>query len=80
MRGWFGHFIDDVIGPGRRTVADIRIKITERSKQNAISRAFHAKHDSQAIAGWRLDLNRILIVFNVRDVVLCELPALNAHS
>jgi len=49
----------------RRTVADIRSKVVERSKQNGISRAFHAKNDSQMIAGWRADLNRILLVFNV---------------
>lgn len=49
--------------------ADIRSKIAERSKQNAIARAFHAKNDCQAIAGWRMDLNRILLVFNVRAVV-----------
>ena len=47
----------------------IRGKVTERSKQNAISRAFHAKKDSQTIASWRMDLNRILLVFNVRSVI-----------
>ena len=29
---------------------------------------FHAKNDKETIATWRLDLNRILHVFNVRSV------------
>jgi len=53
----------------RRTVADIRSKIAERSKKGVIPRTFHAKNDSQAIASWRLDLDRILLVFNVGSVV-----------
>lgn len=53
-------------------VADIRGKITERITKNVISRAFHAKHDSQTIASWRLDLNRILLVFNVRTAVYVD--------
>ena len=62
-----------------RTLGDIRSRVTERSKQNAISRAFHAKNDSQTIASWRMDLNRILLVFNVRSVVFV-LSALTVHS
>ena len=37
----------------------------KRSKRNVICRHFHAKNDKEMIATWRLDLNRILHVFNV---------------
>ena len=40
----------------------------ERGKRNAIARLFHAKNDKETIATWRLDLNRILHVFNVRSI------------
>ena len=33
-----------------------------------ISRHFHAKNDKEKIAAWRLDLNRILHIFNVRSI------------
>ena len=52
----------------RRAVAEIRRNIIKRGKRNGISRHFHAKNDKEAIATWRLDLNRILHVFNVRPV------------
>ena len=78
MGGWFGFFIDGVIDP-ITGLADIRSKITERGKQNAVSRTFHARNDSQAIASWKPDLNRILLVFNVRPVVSVW-PALTVHS
>ena len=63
----------------RRTLAGIQSKVTDRSNQNAISRAFHAKSDSQMIASWKMDLNRILLIFNVRSVVL-EWSTLIVHS
>lgn len=59
-------------------MADIRSKVIERSKQNAISRAFHAKNDTQTIASWRLGLDRILLIFNVRSVVSAW-PALTVN-
>ena len=49
----------------RRTVADIQRKAIKRGKRNAISRLLHAKNDKDAIAAWRLELDRILRVFNV---------------
>ena len=58
---------------------EIRRKVTERSKQNAISRAFHAKNDSQTIANWRLDLNKVLLLFNVSSAVF-SWPALTVHT
>jgi len=52
----------------RRTVAEIRGKIIKQSGRNSVSRFFHARNDKETIAVWRSDLNRILIVFNVRSV------------
>jgi len=50
-----------------RTVAEIQRGIIKQGKRNTISRLFHA-NDKEAIATWRLDLNRVLHVFNVRFV------------
>ena len=50
----------------RRTVANIREGVVKLGKRNAAARLFHAKNDKGTIASWRLDLNRILHVFNVR--------------
>ena len=47
---------------------EIQRTIVKRGKQNAISRRFHAKDDKKAIAAWRLDLDRILRIFNVCSV------------
>ena len=49
-------------------MADIEKKIVNIGKRNALSRLFHSKDDREKIAAWRLDLNRILHVFNVRPV------------
>ena len=38
-----------------------------------MSRFVHAKFHKETIATWRLDLNRILLVFNVRPVVFLRL-------
>jgi len=40
----------------------------KRSGRNAVSRLLHAKNDKETIGAWRLDLIRILQVFNVRLV------------
>ena len=42
--------------------------VIKQSKRNVLSRLFNAKDDKEAIAAWRLDLNRILHVFNVRSI------------
>ena len=51
-----------------RTVAEIQRNIVERGKRNAVTRLFHVKNDKEAVTTWKLDLNRILHVFNVRSV------------
>jgi hypothetical protein len=71
------------------TLVEIQRKITKKGKQNAVSRLFHAKSDKETIAGWKSDLNKILLVFNVRSVVVVWLLltvrpqtelALNTHT
>jgi hypothetical protein len=54
---------------GRRTVAEIQRKVIKRSGRNAVSRLFRAKNDKETIAAWKLDLDRILQVFNVGSVL-----------
>ena len=49
-------------------MAEIQRKVIKQSKRNAVSRIIHAANDKDAIAAWKLDLNRILQVFNVRSV------------
>jgi len=44
-------------------------KTIKQGKRNVLSRFFHATNDKETIAGWRSDLNRILLVFNVRSVM-----------
>ena len=39
-----------------------------------ISRHLHAKNDKDKIAGWRLDLNKMLHVFNVSSIVSMGRP------
>jgi methyl-accepting chemotaxis protein len=64
----FGLLTDD--GCCGRTVSEIQRKIIKQNERNAVSRLFRAKSDKDAIAAWRLDLNRILHVFNVRFITL----------
>ena len=50
-------------------MAAIQKKIVKQGKQNSISRFFHTKSDKDAIAAWGQDLDRILLIFNVRPVI-----------
>ena len=52
------------------TLAEIQRKLIKKGKQNAVSRLFHAKSDKETITGWKSDLSKILLVFNVRSVVV----------
>ena len=45
------------------------MKIVEKGGRNQLSRIVHAKNDKDALVAWRLDLNRILHVFNVSFVI-----------
>jgi len=50
----------------RRTIAEIQRKVIKQSGRNSASRLFYAKYDKETIAAWKMDLNRILQIFNVR--------------
>jgi len=52
-----------------RILDEIRENIIKRGRRNVISRHYHVKDDKEAIATWRLDLNRVWRVFNVRSVI-----------
>jgi len=60
-------------------VAEIQRNIVKQDERNGLSRMFHAKNDKETIATWRLDLNRILHVFNVCGVPPAR-PPLTTHS
>ena len=51
----------------RRTVAAVQEKIIEKRGRGVFSRLANAKNDKEMIAAWKLDLIRILQVFNVRS-------------
>ena len=61
------HTIDDTLN--RSTLTEIEVKITKRVKRNAVSRLLHAKNDKETIAGWKSDLNKILLIFNVSSLI-----------
>jgi hypothetical protein len=52
-----------------RIVAEIQRNVVRLGKRNAICRFVRAKSDKRRIAAWRLDLNGILQVFQVRSGV-----------
>jgi len=50
-------------------VGEIQRKVIKQSGRSPASRLFHAKNDKETITTWKLDLNRILHVFNVCSIV-----------
>jgi len=54
-------------------VGEIQRKVIKRSGRNPASRLLHAKNDKETITTWKLDLNRVLRVFNVRSIVSVSL-------
>ena len=52
----------------------IQKKVIKQSERNAASRILQAGDDKDTIAAWKLDLGRILQVFNVRSVILTWSP------
>ena len=44
------------------------MNITKQGKRNVISRHLRAKSDKEKTAAWRLDLDKMLQVLNVRSV------------
>jgi len=49
-------------------VADIQKKVVKWVKRNPVSRRFNAKKEKETIDAWRMNLDMILQVFNVRSV------------
>ena len=62
----FGQFPNDVLNPG--AVAEIRRTVIKRVGRSTVFQNFQAKN-KDTIVVWRLDLNRILHVLNVRSAV-----------
>jgi len=54
--------------PDRRTVADIQRKLVKWNKLNVVFRYFLARKEKKTVAGWRLGLENILQIFDVRSV------------
>jgi len=46
------------------------MKLAGRGGRNAVSRSFYAREDKETIAAWKLDLDKVLRVFNVRSAAL----------
>ena len=63
------HLIDNISDLTLRAIEEIQKRIVKQGKRNAILQHLHARNDKERIAAWRLDLVRILQVFNVRSVV-----------
>lgn len=56
-------------------MADIQKKLVKWGKRNGVFRRLYAKNDEVMIATWKLDLDNILQVFNVRPVILVKAGA-----
>jgi len=55
-------------------MAEIQGRIVEKRERGLLSRLAHAKNDKETIATWKMDLIRILQVFNVRSADSVQLP------
>ena len=49
-------------------MVEIERSLKQLGKRNVVSSLFHSRDDKERIAAWRVDLNRILLVFNVRSM------------
>ena len=49
-------------------MAEIERGVIKQGKRNVISQHLRAKADKEKIAAWRLDLDKVLQVFDVRSV------------
>ena len=63
--------------PNHRTVEKIKKNIVKQGKRRAIPWAFRPKKGKEAITGWRLSLNQILCVLEVRFVRSCKCCCVN---
>ena len=51
--------------------------VIEKGGRNLFSRLAHARNDKEAIPAWKLDLNSILHIFNVRSTIFIWLSLTN---
>jgi hypothetical protein len=51
-------------------LGEIQEKVIKKGKRNTVSRLFHAKIDKEAIAAWKSDLGKVLLIFNVRSIAI----------
>ena len=51
------------------------MKVTKQGGRHIVSRFLHAMNDKDMIAGWKLDFNRILVVFDVRSALFYWIAA-----
>ena len=61
--GWFAYRALDF-----RVVAEIQRMVVKQGERNAIHRFFDLRSDKRRLATWRLALDRVLRVFNVRSI------------
>ena len=65
----FKQYADDV--PDHpRAATDIQENAIKKSRRGHVSRLFFTKDDKDKIVAWKVELDRILQVFNVRSVAL----------
>lgn len=64
-----GHIQHLVHGAFLRAVEEIERKVMKEGKRNVVVRHLHAKYNKEKITAWRLDLVKILNIFNVRSVI-----------
>ncbi|KAF9793344.1 hypothetical protein BJ322DRAFT_1034115 [Thelephora terrestris] len=62
------------------TVAEIQSEVDKLGERRAMSRLIHAKDDKDTIAAWKLDLNRILHVFNTELEMNTHVAVLNTQD
>jgi len=58
---------------------EIRQGIVKQGKRGVFSQLFHSKNTKEKISGWKIGLNRALLVFNVSFVVRARQPPLSAR-
>ena len=52
-----------------RTVAEIERKVVHQGNRGSVERFLHTKNDKEKISAWKLELDRILRVFQVGSII-----------
>ena len=69
-----------ILSTDHRTIAEIQRKIVKQSKRDAISRYFRSKNDKETIAGWKLELDRILQIFQTELAMNTHITVANTNA